>query len=117
MEEKASQFNKVNLLIPSHKKLKDLMQFLSIQTSNPFCNFFLTNKLKEKPQFTLEKDLKEIKDECKKDKDGNFVLLCYQEKKNTAEEALTLKSLPSTHTLPSEAEKEKEKEDNGCDMM
>ena len=77
MEESAAQFNKITTLVPSDKKIKHLADFLKTVKVNPFRNFFLTNKIKEKPQFTLDKDLRELKEECKKDKEGHYVLLCY----------------------------------------
>lgn len=81
MEEKATQFQKVSLLIPSYKRVKHLYEFLLGAKANPFRSFFLTNKIKEKPQFTDDKYLWELKEECKKDKDDHFVLLCYEDKK------------------------------------
>jgi len=55
-----------------------LTSYISTNKANPFRYFFLTNKLKEKPQFAASKELREIKEQCKKDKDGNYVLLCYE---------------------------------------
>ena len=64
-------------MIPADKKFKHLIEFLTRHPQNPFPHFFLTNKIKEKPQFTEEKDIKDVREECKKDDEGNYVMLCY----------------------------------------
>ena len=56
------QFDSLSLFVPAHAKVKDLIFFLQINQCTPWNHFFLTNKLKEKPQFTLEKELKDIRD-------------------------------------------------------
>lgn len=55
MEEKVAQFQKVTVLVPSDKKVKHLYEFLQGVKGNPFRSYFLTNKIKEKPQFTYDK--------------------------------------------------------------
>ena len=46
------------------------------------------------------------------------MLLCYEEKKDSAEAALTQKVIPAPPASAKEKEKEKEKEeDSGCELM
>ena len=58
LEENTLLFNKITVMVPTDKKVRHLIDFLTKVKTNPFRSFFLTNKIKEKPQFTLEKDLK-----------------------------------------------------------
>lgn len=53
LEENALHFNKINIVVPSDKKVRHLIEFLSKVKPNPFRSYFLTNKIKEKPQFTI----------------------------------------------------------------
>jgi hypothetical protein len=70
----------VRLNIPLYKKMKNIYQYLEREKCNPFKSFFLTNKLKERAQFSEEREIKEIKEEFRKDKQGNYVILCYEDK-------------------------------------
>lgn len=89
MSSDAQSFTKITIMVPSDKKVKHLNEFLQNARNIPFKTFFLTNKIKEKPQFTDDKDLRELKEECRKDREGNYVLLCYQEQRTREEIALT----------------------------
>lgn len=59
------------------KQVKDIYKYLTEYKNNPFKSFFITNKIKEKPQFNDDKLVKDIKEEFKKDKNNNYIILCY----------------------------------------
>ena len=104
-------------MVPSDKKVKHLNEFLLNAKNIPFRSFVLTNNIKEKPQFTEDKDLRELKEECRKDREGNYVLLCYQEQRNREEIALTSQSNIRKEPGPAAAVEEKKEDDGGCRTM
>lgn len=53
----ANQFNKLKLHVPQNKTVRHLYEYLRSYKGNPFKSFFLTNKIKEKPQFSEDKGL------------------------------------------------------------
>jgi hypothetical protein len=58
LKEESGMFPKIKINIPTYKKVKHIYQFLEKAKTNPFKSFFITNKLKERPQFNLEKEIK-----------------------------------------------------------
>jgi hypothetical protein len=99
------------------KKIKHLYDFLRDYKANPFREFFLTNKIKEKPQFSDEKALRDIKDQFRKDKNNNYVILCYEEKKPPTDEPNHLARPQRNPELSSSTAQEKKEDDKSCLVM
>ena len=80
LQDDRDDFFTLPLSVPQDKKVRDLHAFLAEHPHNPFPAFFLTNRVKEKPQFGMDKLVKDVLEQCRRDSGGRSVLLCYEEK-------------------------------------
>jgi len=67
--------------------------------------------LKERAQFGEEKEVKEIKEQFRKDKQGNYVILCYEDKTKVIPEGKRKEEQPMENREGKESREKKEKKE------